>query len=247
MKQPIRTLANSDEIIVLLAREGDLSPTQIAEQLELPRPTVYRLLDGLSSVDFTEPVRDSKARLSLRWLRMADRARTSMREWRDASVLLAEVVERTGQTAYLAVPRDDEAVCIEWAQGHGIGVVELKPGRSLPMHAGAAGRAILAYSTDLDHYFAATPTRRRYTDRTLLAEAALREDVRLTRERGFVVSDGDVTEGIMALAVPVLDSKRQVIGSLTASGLAENFVGEQDAIREVLQDVAGRLGNLSGI
>lgn len=247
MKQPIRTLANVDDIIVLLAHEGDLSPSQIAEQLDLPRPTVYRLLDGLSSVDFTEPVRDSKTRLSLRWLRMADAARAAMREWRGADQVLSEVVERTGQTAYLTVPRDGEAVCVAWEQGNTIGVVEVKPGRSLPLHAGAAGRVVLAYSTDLERYFAANPTRRKFTDRTLLTDDQLRDDVALTTSRGYAVSAGDVTDGITAIAVPIRGSKGSVAGSLTVSGLDEDFHGHEPEILAVLTDAAERLGNLAQV
>lgn len=247
MKQPIRTLANADEIIVLLAHEGDLSPSQIADQLELPRPTVYRLLDGLSSIDFTEPVRDSKTRLSLRWLRMADAAREAMREWRGSDALLSEVVERTGQTAYLTVPRDGEAVCVAWEQGSTIGVVETKPGRSLPMHAGAAGRVVLAFSTDLESYFEANPTRRQFTDRTLLTEEQLREDVELTQSRGYSISEGDVTDGITAMAVPVRGGRGRASGSLTVSGLDEDFRGREEEILAVLTDAAGRLANLAGV
>ncbi|KAB1643403.1 IclR family transcriptional regulator [Gulosibacter chungangensis] len=247
MKQPIRTLANSDDIIVLLAHEGDLSPTQIAEQLDLPRPTVYRLLDGLSSINFTEPVQSSKTRLSLRWLRMADKAREAMREWRGADRLLQEIAERTGQTAYLTIPRDGEAVCVGWEQGSGVGVVEVKPGRSVSMHAGAAGRALLALSIDLDSYFEANPVRRKFTEHTLIEESELREDIALTRERGYVLSDGDVTEGIMALAVPVRGGKGRVLGSLTASGLSDEFRERQAEILEVLKDVADRLANLASV
>ncbi|MDJ1370530.1 IclR family transcriptional regulator [Gulosibacter molinativorax] len=247
MKQPIRTLANSDDIIALLAHEGDLSPAQIAEQLDLPRPTVYRLLDGLSSIDFTEPVRDSKTRLSLRWLRMADAAREAMREWRGADQVLTDLVERTGQTAYITVPRDGEAVCVAWEQGNTIGVVETKPGRSLSMHAGAAGRVVLAYGTDLEGYLESNPKRQRFNDRTLLTDDELRADVELTRQRGYAISEGDITDGITAIAVPVRGSKGKIAGSLTVSGLDEHFAGREDAILEVLQDAAARLGNLAQV
>lgn len=247
MKQPIRTLANSDDIIVLLAHEGDLSPSQIAEQLDLPRPTVYRLLDGLSSIDFTQPMRDSKARLSLRWLRMADAARAAMREWRGADELLSEVVEQTGQTAYLTVPRDGEAVCIAWQQGDSIGVVETKPGRSLPVHAGAGGRVVLAFGMKLDSYFEANPTRQQFTERTLVTEAELRADVELTRSRGYAISEGDVTDGITAIAVPVHGDSGRISGSLTVSGLDEDFRGHEEEILAVLRDAATRLGHLASV
>lgn len=245
--KPIRTLANADDIIRVLALEGELSPTQIAELLDLPRPSVYRLLDGLSAIDFTEPVRDSKARLSLRWLSMADRARESMREWRGARELLAEAMERTSQTAYLAVPRDGEAMCIDWCQGREIGVLLFKRGRSLPLHAGAAGRVMLGFDGRLEEYLAEHPSRRAYTTRTLTGEAELRADVAATRGRGYAISEGDVSDGITALAVPVIDAAGALRGSLSLSGLAEDFEGRVEEFHEVVADVGERLGALAGL
>ncbi|MGO1543563.1 MAG: IclR family transcriptional regulator [Gulosibacter sp.] len=243
--KPIRALSNADEVVRLLAADGDMSPAEISERLDIPRPSVYRLLDGLESIGLTEAMPGSRAKLNLRWLHLADQARDSMIEWRGARELLAELVAETSQTAYLSVLREQEAVCLDWERGRAIGVLLLKPGRSLPLYAGAAGRTCLAFGVNIDEYLQAVPERRAYTSATLTTDEALRADVATTRERGYVFSDEDVTDGIGAIGVPIRGDRGQLIGALSLSGIIGDFHAKQDEYLETLLDVAERLGNLS--
>ncbi|KAB1643407.1 IclR family transcriptional regulator [Gulosibacter chungangensis] len=243
--KPIRALSNADEVVRLLGSEGDMSPAEIAERLDIPRPSVYRLLDGLESIGLTESVPGSRARLNLRWLHLADQARESMVEWAGARELLSELVERTSQTAYLTVLRGHEAVCLEWEQGRAVGVLLLKPGRSLPLYAGAAGRTCLAFGVNVEEYLDTVTERRAYTADTLTSDAALRADVEATRRRGYVFSDEDVTDGIAAIGVPIRGSRGQLLGALSVSGIKVEYLAKRDAYLEALLDVAGRLASLN--
>lgn len=245
--RPIKVLVNADDVIDLLSVEGPLTPAEIADRVKIPRPSVYRLLDGLHAAGFTEPLPDSRTQLSLRWLHLADRARAGMREWADAHDVLIDLVDRTGQTAYLSVLRNDEAVCLDWQQGRGIGVLLLKPGRALPLNAGAAGRTLLAFAADVDAYLERT-VRRRFTADTLLEADELRADVAAIRARGYAISEEDVTEGIAAVGAPVRNAAGRVIGALSLAGLAadiakgrESFVTELRRSAEQLERNAARL------
>lgn len=236
----MKVLSNADEVIDLLSKEGPLSPADIAERTGVPRPSVYRLLDGLHAIGLTEPLPDSTARLSLRWLHLADSARAAMHEWSGAPAVLSALVERTGQTAYLSLLRKDEAVCIDWEQGRAIGVLLLKPGRTLPLHAGAAGRTLLAFAADVDSYLASSDLRR-FTPATIADAHALRDDVAQTRHRGYAISDGDVTEGIGALGAPVRSAAGSVLGALSIAGLADEFARQRDRLADELLAAAADL------
>lgn len=239
--KPIKALANADEVIRLLSQEGDLSPAEIAELLGMPRPSVYRLLDGLSAIGLTEPLRESRAQLSLRWLHLADRAREAAREWRGVKPLLANLVESTGQTAYFSLRRGDEAVCLEWEQGRGIGVLALRPGRSLPLYAGAAGRVFLAFGGDMEEYLGRTE-RRALTTKTLVSSESLRADAAQARADGYTVSDEDVTVGIGALGVPVYLEGGEAVGALSIAGMNAEMVARRDEYLPLLRETAARLG-----
>ena len=67
-----------------LAAENGLSPADIADACDIPRSSVYRVLDGLVDVGWTVTDTDGNYSLSLDWLRLADAARTSRTEWQPA-------------------------------------------------------------------------------------------------------------------------------------------------------------------
>lgn len=235
--KPIKTLVNADDMVSLLAQEGELSPAEISEALGIPRPSVYRLIDGLNSIGLTESVNGSPTRLNLRWLHLADRARSAVTEWGDIRALLADLVSATGYTAYFTIRREREAVCLEWAQGTGIGVLALRPGGRLPLYAGAAGRVLLAFDTELETYLQSAE-RKPLTDHTLVSEAALREDVLQTRRRGYALSLEDVTDGIGAVGVPIRKPGVRGLAALSLAGLVEGFEERSGALAGLLAEKA---------
>jgi DNA-binding IclR family transcriptional regulator len=214
----MRVLANSMAVVEALAERGDLSPAELAEATGLPRPSVYRFVDGLKAVGMATTTDDNRARLSVKWLHLADAARAAMTEWSAARGVLDGLADRTEQTVFLTVPRGDEAVCIDWAPGRGIGVLILSPGRSLPLYAGGAGRLVLAWTRDVDDYLANGPERRPLTSETIVDADALRADVARTRADGYTLSLDDATIGIGALAFPVLGPEDEFLGCLSIAG-----------------------------
>ena len=144
-ERPMGVLQKSSDLIGLLAVRGPLTPAEIAEEIGMPRSSVYRLAEALGQVKMTETLPDSRVKVSLRWLHLADTARAAMAEWAGARSVLDKLARDTGQTTFLSVQRGDEAVCIDWSQGRGINILILKPGRVLPLYAGAAGRVTLAF------------------------------------------------------------------------------------------------------
>ncbi len=222
---PIRVIANAVEFIETLAANGPLSPVDMAERAGIPRSSAYRLIDGLAAISLVEPLSDGRVRLSARWLQLADAAQRALTEWSGASDALEGLVERTGQTAFLSVLVDGVAVCVDWRRGRGVDVLALKPGRVLPLHAGAAGRVMLAYAVDLEEYLAAAPFPA-ITPYTLVDADALRQDVEKTKEQGYVLSEQDVSIGISAVGVPVFRADDTVAGCLSIGGLSGAFATE---------------------
>ena len=155
---------------------------------------------------------------------------------------LDELAGATRQTVFLSVPRADESICVDWARGEAINVLLLKPGRSLPLFAGAAGRVTLAFGRDDHESYLANAPFEAHTDRTLTTAAELRKDVALTRKQGYVVSDGDVTDGIGALGAPLFwTTSGEFAGALSIAGLAEDVNARRDELVEKLLAAASTL------
>ena len=242
VERPMGILQRSAGLVQLLAEEGALSPAEIADRVDTPRPTVYRLGDALAQAGLAETLSGSRIVLSRRWLRLGDAARAAMSEWRMARPILDALAEATGQTVFLSVRRDEESVCIDWAQGQALNVLLLKPGRSLPLYAGAEGRVTLAFGVDdVDGYLKQAPFPA-YNKRTLTTAAKLRRDIAATRARGYAISDEDVTEGIGALGAAVRTIRGGTFaGALSVAGLAGDLTARRAELAEALLDAAASL------
>jgi IclR family acetate operon transcriptional repressor len=242
VERPMSILQRTADLVALLASRGAVTPAEIAEHIDTPRSSVYRLGDALREAGLAEQVPDSHIRLSLRWLRLADAARAGMSEWDGARKVLDDLSGSTRQTAFLSVPRANEAICIDWARGEAINVLVLKPGRSLPLYAGAAGRVTLAFGLDDPEAYLANAPFEAYTDRTLTTAAKLRKDIALSRKRGYVVSNGDVTDGIGALGAPLFwTTAGGFAGALSIAGLAEELNERREELVEILLTAASTL------
>ncbi|QAY59651.1 IclR family transcriptional regulator [Microbacterium protaetiae] len=240
-RKPIKVLANSMAIIDGLAERGDLSPADLAHLTGLPRPSVYRLIDGLRVIGLVRSTDVSVASLSVKWLHLADAARASMSEWAGARTELDRLSAETEQTVFLAVPRGDEVVCIDQSLGRGVGMLILSPGRSLPLYAGGVGRLALAHLADLDRYLSSGPPRRRITPHTLTDAAELREDAERTRSQGYTLSLDDVTVGIGAVAVPVLAPDGSLLGCLSVAGRTAEISAQAESFVAAAREVASQL------
>lgn len=242
VERPMGILQRSDALVRLLADQGALSPAEIADRIDTPRPTVYRLADALARMGLTETLPGTRIALTRRWLRLGDAVRAAMSEWQLARPVLDGLATSTGQTVFLCVVRGHEAVCIDWAQGQAFNVLLLKPGRALPLHAGAEGRAALAFGVaDIERYLADAPFAA-FNSRTLITADQLRRDIEKTRDRGYSISDEDVTDGIGALGVPIRTSRTAAFaGVLSIAGLAERLGEGRAELAEALLDAADAL------
>ncbi len=215
------TLGKAAIIVNTLSLHGELSPAALAVATGIPRSSVYRMLGGLAECGLVVMDDDSTAALSLKWVQMADAARRSMTEWAPIASRLAAITKACGMTSFLSVRRGDQTVCIEWEQGTGIDALILRPGRTLPLYAGAVGRAALARlnDEDLERYLGGAPFHP-YNRRTLTSRQSLLDDIATTRRRGYALSQEDVTPGVGAVGIAVDDPVHTgTVGCVSVGGL----------------------------
>lgn len=235
----IRVLANSQSLILSLAEEGPLTPAAIAARTGIPRSSVYRLGEGLAAIGMVEVREDATLALADRWLTLADRAANAFDIGVAGETILNELADTTGQTVYLSVRHHGAAMCVRWAPGSAVSMMALKPGRSLPLHVGAAGRLILAF--DPGGVARLPDELRRFTPRTLTTREQLDADSAEIRSRGYSVSDEDVTPGIGAVGVPVRVD--EALGAaLSVAGLAEEIRLRTEEIAGAAAAAAAELG-----
>lgn len=233
----------------MLAAKGEATAAQLAEELGEPRSSVYRLLSSLQGLDMVESgSRRGNFRLGFHLLSLGTAVVERFDERRLAQPVMERLHGETGETVYLCVRRGREAVCIERLDGRRVQSLALKLGGALPLHAGAASRVLLAFEdrSTWSEYVGQAPLEQ-FTKSTPVTAEALFPVLEKTVEDGISVSDQDVTLGVAALGVPILDYRGQVRAALSVSGVREAILGEETAgLRERLLEAGQEISRALG-
>jgi DNA-binding IclR family transcriptional regulator len=153
---PVAVLAKAGALLDCLA-DGELTPAELTVRMGEPRSSVYRLIASLSELELIDAgSRRGTYRLGLKLLRLGGVVMASFDERRLARPIMEQIHEATGETVFLCVRRGFEAVCIDRIDGKRVQSLALRLGGALPLHAGAASRALLAFEAEslLERYLA---------------------------------------------------------------------------------------------
>jgi DNA-binding IclR family transcriptional regulator len=227
--ESVGVLAKAAALLDQLAEERESTAARLSEALGEPRTTVYRLIRSLVSVGFVEPgSQRGSYRLGLRLFHLGGTVVARFDERQAALPQMEHLNHVTGETVFLCVRRGMQAVCIERIEGSRAVSLALRLGGSLPLHAGAAPRALLAAEprSFWEHYCEAVGELERLTPATPDTREALFGALEQSRRLGYSVSDEDVTVGIAALGAPIRDNRGAVTAALSISGIRPAILGD---------------------
>ena len=253
-ENPIRALAKAVHVLEQLAEAREATPRRLAELLDEPRTTTYRLLRSLEALDLVEPGSQPGAyRLGWKLMRLGAAVVERLDERQAALPVMERIHERIGETVFLLVRRDDDAVCIERLEGLRVQSLALRLGGSLPLHAGAGPRVLLAWEPReaWDDYIRAVKLDA-LTERTPTTKAALFRELEDTLAPGYAVSDEDVTPGVASLGAPIFDYTGNVRAALSIGGMKSLILGEErrafvELIVEGAREISSALGFHGGV
>jgi DNA-binding IclR family transcriptional regulator len=185
------------------------SATEVARELDLPVPTVHRILAALNRLGYVSQHPDSKRfRLGLAALNLGERARAQADLRPVAIGPLRRLTALTGETALLTVlsPARDRSVCLERVETSQPLRLSVQPGRQLPLHAGASQKVLLAFMPADEIEALSGQPLERCCSATITAGPALRRELAAIRARGWASSHEETNVGVWGIAVPVLSA-----------------------------------------
>ena len=237
---PVRSLAKAVLLLEALADEREATPRRLSEVLSEPRTTVYRLLTGLEALDMVEAGSQSGTwRLGWRLFRLGSAVLERLDERQAALPVMERIHAATEETVFLCARRGDEAVCIERIDGLRVQSLALRLGGSLPLHAGAAPRTLLAWEprSEWESYVERSEHLSRYTDRTPVTRAELFSELERTLEQGYAISDEDITPGIGSLGAPIFDYTGGIRAAISIGGTRQILLEDMrdEAIRMLVE------------
>ncbi|WP_374450569.1 IclR family transcriptional regulator [Microbacterium jejuense] len=196
-------------ILSFLARQRGPAPARtIATALGIPRSTVYHLLTTLQQHQFVVHLpEDRRWGLGLAAFELAGGYSRQEPLARLGRPVLAELADRTGESAHLAVMHGRDVLYIVEERAPRRPALVTDVGVRLPAHLTATGRAMLA-ALPAEQVRALFPDAAAFADRTGRGPrrpAELRELLREVRSRAFAEEDGEVTLGMRSVGVAVRD------------------------------------------
>lgn len=160
-----------------------------------------------------------------------------------AGPYMQDVLFATRQVVNLFVLEGQHALLIERFAGTSVGKPVAQVGDRLPLHVSAAGKIILGYApAEVRARAFASLTRR--TPYTVIEPGKLHRQVQEARDHGYATTREEQALGTSGLAVPVLNSKGQLMAAL---GVV--FIGpmrEPERIIPALQVAAAAVGREVG-
>lgn len=228
-----RTTLRATQILKLLAASPDgLTISEISEELNLPKTSAFDIVQTLNHAHF---LRESNKRFFIG--HMAHEVGAAY-AWDKALygaakphiIELAESMKMAG--SLVTMEKSGLDYVIEYVPEGAIITPAASSGKNF-MHASASGKVIISHMSEAkkrkllgDLSFTA------FTDRTIQNLAEFKEELEVTKKRGFGVDNREWHELVTCVAVPVFNRKK-VVAAITLSGLQV----DQDSI----QGIAGRL------
>lgn len=202
------------DVLIAIARNGQVSVAEVAEELGLATSTAYRYVRSLRDYGLIE---ESQGVYVPGWrlMEISGEHLTHTRLAEVAGEYLRTLTYQTGETAVLAVRAGSHAICLRQSVSPAPDRYAFRINELLPLYAGAGQRLLLAYAPRpiVEVALANLVT---YSAATIRAEELPAALAQVRRDQ-LAVSRGEFKEGAIAVAVPVF-SNGECAASLTIAG-----------------------------
>ncbi|KAF1020409.1 MAG: Pectin degradation repressor protein KdgR [Paracidovorax wautersii] len=199
-----------------------LSQSDIAERLQLPRTTVYRLLGTLVARGLLrrDPLRKVYC-LGFRCFEMARQVYAMPDLAAAAAMEMRLLRDLTGETSYLAALDGLDVLSLERCDGAHSQRSAAVLGQRKPVYCTSQGKAILsALDAATRDAIVRDVTLKPLTPHTITDRRRLQAELRITAARGYAIDDEEIVLGVRCVGAPIVDAQGQVRGAISVAGPA---------------------------
>ena len=246
--ESVRSLQRGLDILHEVNISGGIRAGEIAQRVDLPRPTVYRLLQTLEELGYViRSASDDRFRVSRRASNLGDGYDSSIVVCQSAGPILSDLARRLIWPIDLSTYENAAMVIQETTHARSpLSIDRGMIGHRLPIMRTSSGRTYLAFCPSDEQRVIVRHLRRldEPEDRPHLDEAALRQMLRETVARGYgLCIGGPFNPKTSSIAVPILHDKTvfgciSLIWITSALNVAEAVHSYIDPMRDAAQSLA---------
>ncbi|HER24700.1 MAG TPA: IclR family transcriptional regulator [Candidatus Atribacteria bacterium] len=231
--------------------ERSVGITELSAQLSFPKSTIHRILNTLSKYSLvTQEEETSKYKLGLQVVKYSNSFYNSFDFRQIAKPILKEICWETKLTTFLTIWYNSKGICIDSITPSFDTNTHLfvEIGKKMPFHCAASAKVLLAYRQPKEiNSIINKKNLHKYTSKTITDPQELENHLKQIKDKGFAFCDEELEEGAKAISAPIKNINREVVASITITGLSrrisKNNIGKLTAI---LLDASQKLSEMLG-
>lgn len=196
--------------------EYSISAADLTKRLDIPKPTIHRLLTQLEEQQLLTRDLDGRHLLPgprLHRMAIGTLAHETLKAPR--RLLLERLAKEVGETCNLALLDGHELLYYDRVETNWPVRIQLAPGSRLPLHCTASGKLFLALMPPHRRKaLLSSMTLEAHTPFTLTSVSALEEQLSQVARNQLSTDNEEFIQGMVAIAVPIYDRVGQIKASL---------------------------------
>ena len=229
----------------LCSSSSPLTVREVEERTGIPKSTVHRFLISLEERRwvFSDPATEGY-RPGIRFFLLSSKSSFYDELIKKAEPGMLLLMTSTGNTAVLSVAEGTSGSCIHSVEPLSPVKFTAHRGMTIPLHAGATGKILLAYASPEVQSAVLSSSLRSPLDGEEIDKRALEEELLRIREQGFASSREEWMPHAGDISVPVFDRRRDFIAQMGLAGIAENVFRNFDENLRLLRETAHNLESM---
>jgi IclR family KDG regulon transcriptional repressor len=245
-RDSVQSLERAFDLLEALAAGGELGVTELANRTGLVPSTAHRLLHTLTKRGYvTQSPESGRYLLGYKVVEVASGLEHRRERLRAVARPHLEGIQRaTGETVNLVVLEADRVVYIDQVEGSRNVRMFTTVGTSVLAHSTGSGKAIMAFGPpEAPAALYGERELEQLTRRTLTTLAALEDDFKRIRRRGYALDNEEHEEGVGCVAAAVFDHTGRPCAAISVSGPTARILHEHSSELGAL--LIGRAGLVS--
>ncbi len=223
-KHRIPVIDRMMEILELLEwRPQGSTIRELVSASRMPRTTVYRILNTLQSHDVVRRSAAGAYTLGPRLLSLSSRVAIDNPGYDLGAIalpFLETLTDEIGESSKVSVFDNGTTLVLASTQGKREYALMVTPGQSLPLHAGAASKVLLAHLQEAEREAIVNGPLQAFNGRTYAEPKKLRAELAKIARQGWAADRGEFSPSVHAFGAPIFDSAGRCVGALSVPFLA---------------------------
>lgn len=204
--------------------EPELSLSELARAVNMPKSTVYKLVCTLMASGFLQKDDGSgKYRPSIRMFEMSQSILNHIDLVREATPFIKLLAKQSGETTHLTYYENGETIWVLKVENPFFVQLYSRVGRRAPAAATASGKAILACLPPQELQRVLIQGWKTLTEKTALNDESLLKDLEQIRRNGYAVQVEEVDMGIASVGAAIFDYRECPVAGISLAGPVSRF------------------------